>query len=149
MIEFKCPACKKHYRVADNLAGKKGKCKDCGQLMRIPNLAVEIPEVAVEVVDPAVDVLGPAVECARRSSARRSSACREQTEGERSIAGIHAQFTLRDQPASRFFAGQNRFTGGEKSVCGTVGDGVDDAFGALASRLQGRTRKDSRPDARG
>ncbi|MDM4016819.1 TIGR00266 family protein [Roseiconus lacunae] len=38
MIQFACPSCNKHYKVADEMAGKKGKCKECGQIMMIPEL---------------------------------------------------------------------------------------------------------------
>ena len=38
MIELKCPSCQKLYRLADSMAGKRGKCKACGELMAIPEL---------------------------------------------------------------------------------------------------------------
>ena len=34
-IQFKCPACQKVYKVADNLAGKKSRCA-CGHTFTIP-----------------------------------------------------------------------------------------------------------------
>ncbi len=36
MIEFSCPSCSKKYRVDDSFAGKKAKCKQCGEPMPIP-----------------------------------------------------------------------------------------------------------------
>ncbi len=35
-ISFECESCGKAYTLSDNLAGKKGKCKTCGNVMRIP-----------------------------------------------------------------------------------------------------------------
>lgn len=39
MITFACPSCQKHYQVKDEMAGKQGKCKQCGQMMKIPAVA--------------------------------------------------------------------------------------------------------------
>lgn len=36
MIKFACPACQKAYQVADELAGKRIKCKACGKAVQIP-----------------------------------------------------------------------------------------------------------------
>lgn len=38
MIEIACPKCKKGYRLSDKFAGKKVKCKQCGQLLQIRDL---------------------------------------------------------------------------------------------------------------
>ena len=38
-IEFECGECRKHYRVADDMAGKHVKCKQCGAVVRVPELA--------------------------------------------------------------------------------------------------------------
>ncbi|TWU01612.1 TIGR00266 family protein [Neorhodopirellula pilleata] len=38
MIQITCPNCSKGYRLADTFAGKKVKCKDCGQLLKIKDL---------------------------------------------------------------------------------------------------------------
>ncbi len=46
MIVFNCPDCKKKYRVPDDFAGKKAKCKQCEATMEIP-----FPVVEVEVVE--------------------------------------------------------------------------------------------------
>ncbi|MCC9602928.1 TIGR00266 family protein [Stieleria sp. JC731] len=48
MIQFACPSCQKHYKVADEMAGKKGKCKECGQLMMIPVPKPPEPEIVAE-----------------------------------------------------------------------------------------------------
>ncbi len=36
MIVFNCPTCEKKYRVADEFAGKKAKCKQCDTTMDVP-----------------------------------------------------------------------------------------------------------------
>ena len=36
MITFACPACQKKFSVKDELAGKKGKCPGCGQVVAVP-----------------------------------------------------------------------------------------------------------------
>jgi DNA-directed RNA polymerase subunit RPC12/RpoP len=36
MIEFKCETCGMKYSVKDELAGKTGKCKNCGSSIKIP-----------------------------------------------------------------------------------------------------------------
>ncbi len=38
-IAFSCPRCGKRYTVDSALAGRKGRCKDCGRSMSIPNVA--------------------------------------------------------------------------------------------------------------
>lgn len=48
MIEFTCPSCQKHYRVADELAGKKAKCKQCGNLFEVPMPELEAVEEEFE-----------------------------------------------------------------------------------------------------
>ena len=35
-IVFSCSGCKKKYEVGDHLAGKMGRCKQCGNQFRIP-----------------------------------------------------------------------------------------------------------------
>jgi uncharacterized protein (TIGR00266 family) len=51
MIEFHCPGCKKKYRVVDDFAGKKAKCKQCEAAMQIPSIAME-PEIIEAVLAP-------------------------------------------------------------------------------------------------
>lgn len=46
MIAFSCPGCQKKYRVPDDFAGKKAKCKQCQAPMEIP-----LPAVEAEIVD--------------------------------------------------------------------------------------------------
>jgi|SRR5579884_1134342 len=36
MIHFQCPVCGRLFKVADNQAGKKGKCSGCGQRVKVP-----------------------------------------------------------------------------------------------------------------
>ncbi len=36
-IRFRCPNCKTIYTVVDRDAGKKAKCKECGQLVQVPS----------------------------------------------------------------------------------------------------------------
>src|SRR4051794_6727907 len=35
-ISFQCPACGKGFTVSDELAGKQGKCKQCGGVISVP-----------------------------------------------------------------------------------------------------------------
>jgi hypothetical protein len=37
MIRFKCPKCSKEISVNDDLAGRKGKCPGCGQMLQVPD----------------------------------------------------------------------------------------------------------------
>ncbi len=36
MIRFRCDGCGKHLKVADSLAGKRGKCPRCGAVVNVP-----------------------------------------------------------------------------------------------------------------
>jgi predicted Zn finger-like uncharacterized protein len=36
MIKFRCPHCAKRFKVADDWAGKKARCKDCGNSFVVP-----------------------------------------------------------------------------------------------------------------
>ncbi len=36
MITFACPSCQKAYQVAEELAGKRTKCRACGNALQIP-----------------------------------------------------------------------------------------------------------------
>src|ERR1700744_320422 len=42
-ISFSCDSCGKSFTVDDKFAGKKGKCKQCGATMQIPNGATPQP----------------------------------------------------------------------------------------------------------
>ena len=46
-IKFACPGCGKPYELDEGLAGKKAKCKQCDQVMRIPEAGVVAEESAV------------------------------------------------------------------------------------------------------
>jgi predicted Zn finger-like uncharacterized protein len=46
MIEFQCPKCGKQYRVKDEGAGKRGKCTQCGEVLKVPSLRTGAPDVA-------------------------------------------------------------------------------------------------------
>jgi MoxR-like ATPase len=48
-IEFECGECRKHYRVGDDMAGKHVKCKQCGAVVRVPELA---PVHEVQTMEP-------------------------------------------------------------------------------------------------
>ena len=37
MIKFKCSKCEKSYRVADEYAGKRVRCKECSTVNTIPS----------------------------------------------------------------------------------------------------------------
>jgi hypothetical protein len=37
-ITFTCPACSRRFTLDDRLAGKRGKCKSCGEEIRVPDL---------------------------------------------------------------------------------------------------------------
>ena len=41
MIQFECTKCNKKYRVADNYAGKRVRCKDCETVNTIPSPETE------------------------------------------------------------------------------------------------------------
>jgi hypothetical protein len=44
MLAFDCPGCGKHYELADDFAGKKSRCKQCGEVFRIPVLTARVHE---------------------------------------------------------------------------------------------------------
>ena len=46
MIEFSCPSCSKKYRVKDDVACKKARCKECGAPMPVPDVAAATSEAA-------------------------------------------------------------------------------------------------------
>jgi hypothetical protein len=43
VIAFQCSSCGQSFEVGDSLAGKKGRCKNCGQIFTIPVLAPKAP----------------------------------------------------------------------------------------------------------
>jgi len=44
VVEFRCPACTKRYKVDEKYSGKKTKCKACDQPMEVPFPPLELPE---------------------------------------------------------------------------------------------------------
>lgn len=42
MIKFKCPSCDKQYQLPDNAAGRKARCKACGEAMVVPEAPDEL-----------------------------------------------------------------------------------------------------------
>lgn len=68
MIEIACPSCKKRYRLDEKLAGKKGKCKECGQMMMIPHVAAE-PVIDGEAMVEAVEVVDDSASATSSASA--------------------------------------------------------------------------------
>lgn len=54
MIAFNCPSCQKKYRVPDEFAGKKAKCKQCEVSMDVPYPVIEAEVFEAEVVETAV-----------------------------------------------------------------------------------------------
>jgi len=42
-IEFACDQCGKHFRVPEAQGGKRGRCKHCGHIMRIPVVGTAMP----------------------------------------------------------------------------------------------------------
>ena len=54
MIVFNCPSCQKKYRVPDEFAGKKAKCKQCEFSMDVPYPVIEPEVVEAEVVEAVV-----------------------------------------------------------------------------------------------
>ena len=41
MINFKCTKCKHSYRVSDQCASKRMRCKVCGEIITIPSVKIE------------------------------------------------------------------------------------------------------------
>ena len=44
VLAFDCPGCGKHYELADDFAGKKSRCKKCGEVFRIPVVTARVYE---------------------------------------------------------------------------------------------------------
>lgn len=42
-ISFSCPTCDKQFRVPDDMAGKKGRCKNCGDSIIVPSTGPQPP----------------------------------------------------------------------------------------------------------
>jgi hypothetical protein len=97
MIHFACPSCKKEYDVPEDVAGKKTKCRACGQGLRVPvavnttaPLAIPVvsplPPLAIPVVSPlpplAIPVVSPPPPPPPSTLARQSPAVRSLVEEE-------------------------------------------------------------------
>ena len=54
MIEFACHKCGRSMKVQDAAAGKRGKCKDCGETVTIPQVAVAVKPAPAIKTAPAV-----------------------------------------------------------------------------------------------
>ena len=77
MIEFACPSCGKQYRVKEELAGRKARCKACDAVMPIPEVELAVAEI-VE------DAPGASVATAQVPSRKR----RQDTSGDGSSENI-------------------------------------------------------------
>jgi len=51
-INVSCPACRSEYRLPESMAGKRGKCRKCGQALQIPSLDGNLPASAVTTGNP-------------------------------------------------------------------------------------------------
>ncbi len=52
MIDFDCPQCHGHFSVADNLAGRRARCKKCATPLTIPSPAQQAA-IEAALVEPA------------------------------------------------------------------------------------------------
>src|SRR5437016_3520984 len=66
MISIHCPSCCKLLKVKEELAGKRGKCPDCGTAITVP-AASESPVAAPSGLD---GMRGPSVEASRIGQGR-------------------------------------------------------------------------------
>ena len=78
MISFACQQCGKPFTVSDDLAGKTGRCKQCGSVMRIPArqaepIRAETPRVLAEVAVPPVAVPAQNVQVVVNQQERKSA----------------------------------------------------------------------------
>jgi hypothetical protein len=60
LIKFTCPHCKRPMNVNESLAGKKGRCKACQQILTVPNPALAKPQAEGQSVAAAPKVETPA-----------------------------------------------------------------------------------------
>ena len=47
-ISIACPSCSKRFTLPESAAGKTGRCKDCGQVFKIPTLGRAVPSPSSE-----------------------------------------------------------------------------------------------------
>lgn len=64
MIQFDCPNCHKTFRVPAHLAGRTGKCKNCGALLTIPLADAPPGPTAIAPRKPAPPAAAPAPQVA-------------------------------------------------------------------------------------
>ena len=94
-ISFQCESCSKKYQVADELAGKKAKCTQCGAIIRVPAPAAEEGPILVSPVgvSPADDTYAVAGEAQPPPMAQLLPAVRPAAGGalsaDRSLAAIN------------------------------------------------------------
>jgi hypothetical protein len=112
-IEFDCSQCGKHYEVSSSLAGKRGKCKQCGQTMNIPMPAAKPREST-----PPVDLYGLDEEPAPLPPRGVVRASVESSEPESPI-----------KPKQKKKKSGGLFAKGKSSADGGSGKGVFAAFG--------------------
>jgi ubiquitin-protein ligase/DNA-directed RNA polymerase subunit RPC12/RpoP len=83
MIEFSCNNCGKRFSMAEEFAGRKGKCKQCGATLTVPapppkaadKIVIEVPSVPQQTQPPAIvspqpPMASPSVPPRSRSSVR-------------------------------------------------------------------------------
>lgn len=66
MIDVTCPSCGKQYRLADDLSGKRVRCKECAETIAVPELAtagaaVSADDIAIAPAAAAAPVVAPAL----------------------------------------------------------------------------------------
>lgn len=67
-IQVKCPECAVTLKVADNLAGKRGKCPKCSAMVTIPGLVVAESVSSPSRMAPGAAVAAPPVEASPRTA---------------------------------------------------------------------------------
>jgi hypothetical protein len=91
-IDFQCANCRRAYRVADSLAGKRVACKQCGQPISIPGAAQPAPVAAAHRIE--VKVPGRDVRIRHTEGYRAKTA--EQRMKERTLSAL--MFDVADNP---------------------------------------------------
>ena len=79
-IQFSCPRCERAYTVADALAGKRIKCKECGQEQSIPTLSA-MAEPSLSIDDDDEEITAPPPPRGGRSPRPASQARRKTSSG--------------------------------------------------------------------
>lgn len=106
MIKFRCSKCNKKIRTPDNTAGKRGKCPQCGQVMRVPRTREETVRDNRAVIKfrcpncnqrigVAENYAGKRVRCAKcRQPIRAPHPQAERVQEESAVAGVEAEDIL-------------------------------------------------------